>query len=309
MKIVTMTLNPAFDLHCMADKFVTGHENTARILDYGAGGKGVNISKVLNLCGVENICFAVLGEENEKKFVEMLSAEGVSLRALTVAGRIRENITVHTLTGEETRLSFSGFSAPPMLMNQIRTVCEKEISAGDAVTLTGSLPEGLAVSEVKEFLAECASRGAKVVVDSRSFSLEDLIDLKPWLIKPNEEEISHYLGREVTDFSDILWEAKELHYRGIANVMISLGARGAMLSCDDGVFVATPPSVKAVSTIGAGDSMVGGFLSAIKLGKPSKEALRYAVACGTAACLTEGTRPPVLRDVETIRQQVHVDKI
>ena len=290
MKIVTMTLNPAFDLHCMADKFVTGHENTARILDYGAGGKGVNISKVLNLCGVENICFAVLGEENEKKFVEMLSAEGVSLRALTVAGRIREKIADIVIMASE-------------------KVCEKEISAGDAVTLTGSLPEGLAVSEVKEFLAECASRGAKVVVDSRSFSLEDLIDLKPWLIKPNEEEISHYLGREVTDFSDILWEAKELHYRGIANVMISLGARGAMLSCDDGVFVATPPSVKAVSTIGAGDSMVGGFLSAIKLGKPSKEALRYAVACGTAACLTEGTRPPVLRDVDTIRQQVHVDKI
>ena len=309
MNILTLTLNPAFDLHCMADKFLTGHENTARILDYCAGGKGINISKLLNVCGVNNLCFAVLGEKNGAKFSEMLTAEGVTLRALTVAGRIRENVTVHTLTGEETRLSFAGFEAPPMLMRQVRSLLADELGGGDVLTLTGTLPKGLDVSEVKDFLADCTARGARIVVDSRSFSLEDLIELKPWLIKPNEEEISHYLGREVTDFSEVTWEAKELHYRGIANTMISLGSRGALLACDDGIFVATPPLIKAVSTIGAGDSTIGGFLAATKMGKPPREALRYAVACGTASCLTEGTRPPRLSDVEIIRGQVRIEQI
>ena len=154
------------------------------------------------------------------------------------------------------------------------------------------------MDSIKVFLYQFTSKGAKLVIDSRSFSLDDLREMRPWLIKPNQEEISEYLGREITEFDEIISAAKSLHKDGIENVMISLGGEGAMLVCDDGVFVATPPKINVISTIGAGDSSIAGFLSAAKSGKCSREQLREAVAFGSAACLTEGTKPPRKDDIK-----------
>ncbi|MBQ5819722.1 MAG: 1-phosphofructokinase family hexose kinase, partial [Clostridia bacterium] len=133
----------------------------------------------------------------------------------------------------------------------------------------------------------------------------DLIDMKPWLIKPNQEEISAYLGREIDGFDELFSVAKDLHEQGIENVMISLGAQGALLVCSEGTFVARPPKVDALSTIGAGDSSIAGFVSVAD--KPASTRLRTAVAFGTAACLTPGTRPPRPEDVASILDRITVE--
>ena len=138
------------------------------------------------------------------------------------------------------------------------------------------------------------------MIDSRSFSLDDLRELRPFLIKPNQEEISEYLCREIDSFDEISEVAMALHSGGIENVMISLGGDGAMLACDEGVFVATPPRIDALSTIGAGDSAIAGFLAASKSGKSAPECLCNAVSFGSAACLTEGTKPPRPKDISDL---------
>ena len=138
------------------------------------------------------------------------------------------------------------------------------------------------------------------MIDSRSFSLDDLRELRPFLIKPNQEEISEYLCREIDSFDEISEAAMALHSDGIENVMISLGGDGAMLACDEGVFVATPPRIDALSTIGAGDSAIAGFLAASKSGKSAPECLCNAVSFGSAACLTEGTKPPRPKDISDL---------
>ncbi len=309
MNIVTLTLNPAFDIHCTVENFAPYHENLAHITAHEAGGKGVNISRALSANGVENLCFVVLGEENGDSFSKRLLADGMTYRSLTVAGRIRENITVHTEGADETRISFSGFPTDESLLERVRDALSGEIGEGSLVTFTGRVPEGIPMRAVKDLLKEWQRKGAKLVIDSRSFTLNDLLEMKPWLIKPNEEEISAYLERSIKDFSEVVSAARALFRKGIENVMISLGAKGALLVCAEGAFVATPPSMEARSTIGAGDSSIGGFLAAAKVGMSGENMLRTAVAYGSAACMTEGTRPPQKTDVERLLPRISVESI
>lgn len=290
MQIITLTLSPAFDMHCQAETFSAEHENLVRLQLCQAGGKGVNISRALSCNGLSSLALLVLGEENADNFLKNLSGETFTCRSIKVPGRIRENITIHTPGMAETRISFPGFYAGNELLDQLWDVLESEIDANTFLTITGRLPEGITAQQMSGLLYKAAAKGAKLVVDSRSFSLEDLKALKPWLIKPNQEEISAYLGRPVHALEEILQEAQSLHLQGIENVMVSMGEGGALLVCNEGSLIALPPQIAPKSTIGAGDSAIAGFL-ACPDSAPGKR-LVYAVAFGTAACLTEGTLPP-----------------
>lgn len=300
MNIITITLNPAFDVHCSAPNLTLYHENLAEITSTDAGGKGINISRALTINGIDNLAFTILGDENGELFERALSAEGITYRALSVKGRIRENITCHTEGAPETRISFKGFSIDESILKKAASSLLPDIDSDSVVTFTGRVPSGVDMNTVKAFLCEFTSKGARLVIDSRSFSLDDLREMRPWLIKPNQEEISEYLEREITEFDEITEAAAALHRDGIENVMISLGEDGAMLVCADGIFTAKPPKIDAISTIGAGDSSIAGFLAAAKNGESSSERLKKAVAFGSAACLTEGTKPPKKEDIERL---------
>lgn len=306
MKIITLTLNPAFDVHCFSENFQPFHENLAKITNNEAGGKGVNISRALTVCGTENLAFVVLGEENGESFARTMSADGMTYRTISVQGRIRENITIHTDNADETRISFAGFDAPADLLAQVEKALADEIDGETVVTLTGRNPSGVGIEETKAMLRRFAEKGAKIVIDSRSFSLSDLVEMKPWLIKPNQEEISAYLGREIESLDEVIEAAKKLHEGGMTNVMISLGSKGALLVSDEGIFSAKPPKIEALSTIGAGDSSIAGFLAASSEGLGAKDALCRAVAYGTAACLTEGTKPPRPEDVTRVMREIEI---
>ena len=133
-----------------------------------------------------------------------------------------------------------------------------------------------------------------------------MIDVHPWLIKPNEEEIGMYTHIHVKDFSDAKVAAEALHATGIENVMISLGSKGAMLCCTKGCYMVSAPKINVLSTIGAGDSSIGGFCAAAVEGLDYSDMLCYAVSFGSATCMTEGTRPPKAEDVQKLLRQLKV---
>lgn len=309
MKIITLTLNPAFDVHCRTPHFEPFHENLATVTEREAGGKGVNISRALTVNSIENLAFVVLGEENGSDFRRALDADSMKYLEITVPGRIRENITLHADDADETRISFTGFDADDSLITRTEAELLPYVDKDCIITFTGRVPSGISMQSVKAMLRTFMSCGAKVVIDSRSFSKDDLIEMKPWLIKPNQEEISYYLSREINSFEDTLSAAKELNSMGIENVMISLGSKGALLVCSKGAFTAVPPKIEALSTIGAGDSSIAGFLAAAKCGKSCEEMLRSAVAYGTAACMSSGTRPPLPCDVESVYESIQTSKL
>ncbi|MBR6709127.1 MAG: hypothetical protein IKL84_05555 [Clostridia bacterium] len=173
------------------------------------------------------------------------------------------------------------------------------------VTFTGSLPGGISAEEAEIFLTRLRDAGARVVIDSKSIPLDMLRRIRPWLIKPNAEEIEAYFGGEMTE-ARLCAIAAELHAGGIKNVMISLGGDGAILAAEGRLFRARVPAIPVLSTIGAGDSAIAGFIGAE--GSPEHR-LRTAVAYGSAACLREGTAPPLPNDIARIAAKVTVEQI
>lgn len=302
MRIYTLTLNPAYDIHATTAHFLPCKENLAAVTSRDAGGKGVNISRALHSGGTENTAVIVLGKENGGEFKESLASFGLNCLYFEKEGRIRENLTLHCETTGETRISFAGFAVDERILDEVEGAMEVD---GDTfVTYTGRTPAGIPGESVKAFLKRLQAKGAKVVIDSKSFTLEDLFALRPWLIKPNQEEIAEYFGCEIRNLEESAEKAKLLHGKGIANAMISLGGDGALLACKEGIFTVHAPKIRPVSTIGAGDSSIAGFLAAAAEGKSAADCLKTAVAYGTAACLTAGTLPPRREDIHSILSQL-----
>lgn len=309
MKIITLTLNPAIDVHCYTENFAPFSENLADVISNDAGGKGINISRALKETDIPNVAYLIVGDENKDSFLQKLKADKINYKEFIVSGRIRENITLHTKNQPETRISFSGFSGDESVIDEIGKMLEQEDLHDAIVTFTGRAPKGVNIEYIKEFLLLLKSKGAKLVVDSRSFSKADIIDVAPWLIKPNEEEIRMYSDIEVKDAVSAKAAAVALKQQGVENVIISLGGSGAVLACSDGVFFAKAPKINVVSTIGAGDSSIAGFIGAISKGETVKTALLTAVAYGSAACMTKGTNPPKLSDIKRLLDDISVKEL
>ena len=188
------------------------------------------------------------------------------------------------------------------------TLSGSDVDSDTVITLTGSNPKGITIERVIAMVKNFQAKGAKVVIDSRSFSKENLFASNPWLIKPNEEEIGMYTDVEVTDFASAARAAEQIRTQGVENVIIS-SSKGAVLACAEGTYVAYAPKIKVESTIGAGDSSIAGFLAAGKSGKSYAEMLKNAVAYGSAACTTEGTKPPLPEIVASCLADTVVEKI
>jgi len=304
MKIYTITLNPAYDIHADMDQLALYHENLAWVTSREAGGKGVNLSRALKSGGTENTAVIVLGTENCADFKAQLEASGLDTRFLEKPGRIRENLTLHCANAPETRISFSGFPAEDSILQEVGALLQVEQDT--IVTFTGRVASGMSMEKVKAFLKDLAARGARIVLDSKSFCLQDILELQPWLIKPNEEEIAAYLNCPEVTFETVRENARIFCRHGVANVMVSLGGQGALLLHGGMCWIAVPPSVKAVSTIGAGDSSLAGFIAGVEKDMAPADCLKNAVAYGTAACLTAGSQPPCPEDVAWIRSRTQV---
>ena len=307
MKIYTITLNPAYDVHAYAEHFAPFHENLANVTSREAGGKGVNLSRALQNGGTENRAVIVLGQDNCAEFKAELEMAGLSTLLLEKPGRIRENLTLHCADQPETRISFSGFAVDDSILDEVSALLD--VDHDTVITFTGRVASGMSMDRVKVFLKNLQNQGAKIVLDSKSFSIEDIFEVQPWLIKPNQEEISEYLGCEIHNLEEAMAKAQIFASHGIANVMVSLGEQGAMLLHNGKCYVATPPAINAVSTIGAGDSSLAGFIAAAHRGENAAGCLHNAVTYGTAACLTEGSLPPTAADIAAIDPQVTVQQV
>lgn len=306
--IYTVTLNPAFDLHYQMAHFEAQKENYVEGILCDAGGKGINISRALRVNGTDSTAFVILGEENGASFEAQLRRDGLTYRPIRIPGRIRENITLHPADSRETRISLDTFRVEPQVLDELEQTMLETCQAGDLLAFAGRNPKGLEKEAVIAFLRCLIERGVRVIVDSNSFTPEDLIRIRPWLIKPNEQEIVSFLGTSVENAQDAAKAARELVARGVAEeVMISMGGDGAVWSDgEESLILSVPRLAHPVSTIGAGDSTLAGVLHATARGLDRETVLRTAVSFGTAACMTAGTLPPRPEDVAAVFEQTRV---
>lgn len=301
MKIYTLTLCPAYDVHAVAENFTCGKENLVTVTSREAGGKGINISRALKSMGVETVAVVLLGEENSAEYETLIKKDRLSPVIIHTGGRIRENLTIHH-SGGETRISHRGADAPSELVELLKS----KISPApcDILTLTGRLPEGITPRDLYPYLKELRDSGIKLIIDSRSYGVEDISALRPWLIKPNREEIVEYVGENIDGLSEVVWYRDDLLSLGAENVLLTLDRDGAALITQNNTLTLHAPEVKVISTIGAGDSSIAGFIYAYVIGTELGEALRYSVAFGSAATLTDGTMPPRADDIKRILKKL-----
>ncbi len=304
----TITLNPTFDRHLYMDTFLPEEQNRALKEVVCAGGKGINVSRVLGVLGTVNTAVAAVGEYGIDEYLKLVGKDEINLLPFYVRDqRVRSNVVIHAKNAPETGISTDTFSLTPFDLERIYTLVVDEWAA--YTVFSGRIPQGLTSETVIDFLKKIKDTNTKLAVDSSSLSITDLIEIKPWLIKPNRSEV-RALGFDVTDWTSAKKAAEELCAKGISNVIVSLDGEGGVYVGEKGAYkIEVPTITNPISTVGAGDSTVAGFITAIGNDESIENALRLAFACGTAACMTEATLPPRKDHIDAIAKEIIITAI
>lgn len=301
--IYTVTLNPAFDLHYYLDSFSPFEDNFANYIETEAGGKGINVSRVLNNLGIENKAYFLSGKENETRFLNLLDGYGINYDYISVNGKIRENVSLHSLNADDTRICVNGFRATDEAVDALLKKLKSVIVQDDVLIFSGRLPVNVSKLKIINNLLDFRNAGVKLYIDCASFELADFEALKPYFVKPNRNEANALFRTD-----DALSSAEKLFELGIENSCITLGGQGAVYACSHNIFTASVKKIKAVSTVGAGDAFTAGFAAAVEKGYPPEKRIRFAVACGSASALEKGTNPPLLTEVLKLSSDINIIK-
>lgn len=305
--ITTVTLNASIDkAYVMQEAIENGTVMRVKEVRNTAGGKGLNVAKIAVICGAEVLATGFAGGFNGH-YLESLAAEShVATHFCHVEGETRSCINILDPKYGSTEYLEPGFSVKEEDLARFLTEFPGVIGKSTVVTMSGSAPVGIP-SDIYRRMTELAKEaGAKVILDTSGDYLKEGLQGRPFMIKPNEDEIEALLGIRAEDPEAVFRAASELRVKyGIPWVVISLGGNGAVLSCDEGVFHGLPPKLDPVNTVGCGDSMVGAFAVALERALSPREALRYAVAVSAAAAmspLTGDYDPAVFEEIypETI---------
>ncbi|KJY82919.1 hypothetical protein TW81_12010 [Vibrio galatheae] len=304
-KWVTVTLNPAIDLSAQAQDLALNQVNSVQETKRYAAGKGINVGKVLSDLGASVTLSGFLGRHNSKLFETFFASNGLNTHFVMVDGTNRTNIKIHDTSGGTTDINFNGFRVEESDIAALHKTILELATDHDGFIFAGSLPENLSEHIVVGWIEELKQLGKKVVLDSSKKMLCAGIKAKPWLVKPNETEISDYLGRKVESMEEAVDAASELVEQGIDNVIVSLGEKGLIWATQRQVLIAQPPKLTPVSTVGAGDSVVAGFCWASQFDNPERQ-VASATAIGALAVSQTGVGVGSLDALDAMLKQVFV---
>lgn len=298
--ILTVTLNPSVD-HALAVEKLKLHD-TNRVIRTArdAGGKGVNLSRVVAELDGKTLATGFLGGGPGAYIRKVLEAQGVGHDFIEVAGDTRVNFSVEDESDEPpTTFNEKGPEIRAQDLESLIGTVDRLITSAKWVALGGSLPPGVPTSIYRE-LGDLAKRhGVSFALDADGDSLKLGLENKPNLIKPNQAEAGRLLGRDLVSDEDVFAAVKELRDRADI-VIISRGEDGAVMSAGGEVFLGISPKVDAKSSIGSGDSMVAGVLFGLTSGQSPEDAFRLGIACGAATATTDGSeiaRRPVIDEL------------
>lgn len=309
-KIITLSLNPVADITCYLNEFQIGEENRVENELYDAAGKAVDVSRVLQSYEIPNTALIVAGEENSKRYFERLKDENVTTRIIFTQGRLRENITIISANGAQTRLMRQGPRLKHKTIDELEVALSEEIRPTTLVVVAGKMPEGITSPILCEICAFIKEAGGIIALDTQSVTMEDIAKIRPWVIKPNFEELSSLVGRELDTIGKVKQAAIEIADQGVRHVLASLGGEGMVYTDGKVTYKADVPELSEIkSTVGAGDAALAGFIIAHDYKYDVPRSLQFSAAFGTASCLVEGTNPPRRISVAMVNNQVNVYEI
>ena len=286
--IYTVTLNPAIDCTVALDKLNIGSVNRCSSQHMTFGGKGLNVSSILCELGIPTKALGFCAGFTGAAIVQMLEQRGIQSDFVQLASGL-SRINVKIKTDEETEINACG---PDISAQELDEFFAKlsQIGSGDTAVLAGSIPKSLDDSIYERILEKLADRDIKTVVDAEGGLLARVLRFRPFLIKPNIYELEQLFGESVSDDAQVTELARCLRKAGARNVLVSMGKNGSLLVDEnDVVHRLGVCSGTVVSSVGAGDSMVAGFLAGCEKTDDYEFSARLATACGGATAFSEGT--------------------
>ncbi len=308
--IRTVCLNPAFDKTVQVSSFTIDAVNRITELRWDAGGKGINVSKVIHELGGTSVAYALLAGSTGHAIEQAVRASGIELVVQWVEGETRTNLkivdsTLHTNTDVNE-------PGPQVTENDLEGLLARlagDISAGDIVILSGSLPKDTTPHTYGNWVRVCNEAGARVFLDADGNALSAGISAGPDLIKPNDHELSELVGRKLTTTGELASAARELMGQGVGQVVVSRGSQGALFVSPEATICAGSPKVIVGSTVGAGDSMMAAIAYATSEGLGANEMARLASATGAANVMQSGTQAAPRALIDSLLDQVTIQQL
>ena len=282
--IYTVTLNPSIDYIVRLDKVLIGSVNRMDSDDKFAGGKGINVSRVLKRLGIDNKATGFIGGFNGKFITDTLEEEGISSHFVEVEEDTRINVKIKA--DAETEINGPGPDISSLKLEELKSILAS-LSADDTVVFAGSSPKNLGNTIYKELIGLTRKTGAQVVCDFEGQTLLDSLEFKPLLVKPNNHELGDIFGVKLESLDEIEEYARQILDKGAQHVIISMAGDGALLVTQEGAYFAKPIKGSVKNSVGAGDSMVAGFTGEFVKSKDAVEAFKWGVACGTATTFSD----------------------
>jgi 6-phosphofructokinase 2 len=307
--VATLTLNPSLDLSFSVEALAPGRKLRCHSPRLDAGGGGINVARVIRRLGGKAVAVLPLGGANGQKLRALLTAERMPFIAQEISGETREDFTAEVrATGDEYRFVMPGPRLSPADRDGLMRTAE---AVGSRVLVaSGSLAPGVPVTFYGRLAERAAAAGVKMALDASGAALRHGVAAGVWLVKPNLDELEELAGAPLPSLADRLAACRAIIARGGAEIVaLSMGADGALLVTAERSLAARAPTVTPVSTVGAGDSFMGGLVRALADGSKPDAALRLAVAAGSAALLAPGTQLSRAADVRRLTSRVCVNEI
>lgn len=308
--IVTVTLNPAIDRTVSVEEFCIDKVNRVKSIQRDAGGKGLNVTKTIKALGGESQALVILGGRNGQWISEEALRLGLDLITVNVTGETRENIKIVDLVDKTyTDLNEGGPVADEALINQLIQKINSIVKPGDYLVLSGSALPGMPEDIFKRIIDSVKAQDISVIVDVDGAYLENAIDAKPTLIKPNIDELEAFLGKKLETLEDMIAAARNLIEKGVRYVVISRGSEGLLWVDANQAIEAKGLAVEVKSTVGAGDAVVAALVTGLSQGHLPNAIVRRAVATATSVVMNEGSKTGSMSNLAELEKQVVIQTI
>lgn len=297
--IYTVTFNPSLDYVVSVEEFSSGKMNRTTSETIYPAGKGINVSMVLSQLGVDNTALGFVAGFTGEELKRSLQEKGIITDFIQIEnGTTRINVKLRTknmiepesetFLHQETEINGQG---PVVSETDLMKLMDRisKMTENDFLIVSGSVSRGVPQNVYADIVKLCIEKNVRVVIDASSALLWNALEYKPFLIKPNHHELGDIFNRNIESHEEILFYAKELQNRGARNVLVSMGDAGAVLVAEDGqVYEMEAPKGQVLNSVGAGDSMVAGFVAEYLSSHDYEKALKLGIAAGSATAFSEG---------------------
>ena len=311
--IVTVTLNTAMDRTLLVPNFQLGQRHRASLALSSAGGKGVNVARVLRHLGVRVVCTGFLGGRNGAQIADLLTDEGILNDFVRIEGESRTSVALlDPISDQYTEVNEWGPEISEAELDALREKLAYLTQRAEFVVFAGSLPRGVDPAFYAELVRDLARQQILTVLDTEGEPLRLAVAAEPYLVSPNLREAEALVGHEFVDDDDLTHGLDEIAELGARNVLVSVETGCYALVRDDREahrVRGLAPRLEVVSTIGAGDTLLAGFLAARVAGKDVEESVRAAVAAGAASVLEPGPGRFDPRSVGRVANLVKVERL